>query len=351
MNKKQSLLPLLLCNFLTLSSLPAIAQITPDNTLGAEGSRLTPNAFINGGNADKIEGGAQRGSNLFHSFSQFNVGDGQRVYFGNPSGVENILTRVTGGNASNIFGTLGVDGAANLFLINPNGILFGQNARLDVRGSFVGTTANAIQFGNQGNFSATNPQAPPLLTVQPSALLFVQLNQGTITNYSQAPAGINPAGQDVTGLRVPDGKSLLLVGGNINIDGGSLRAYGGRIDLAGLAAPGNIGLNVAGDTLSLTVPSDVQRGNISLTNQAFVDVSGAGKGDIAINARNLEISNSFLEAGISTGLGDGSTKGGDININADSISLSNGAQIAALTDGKGNAGNIFIAGPRFNFSG
>ncbi|MBD2603784.1 filamentous hemagglutinin N-terminal domain-containing protein [Scytonema hofmannii FACHB-248] len=127
MKNQQSLLPLLLCSFLALPNSPVIAQITPDNTLGAESSRLTPNALINGGNADKIEGGAQRGSNLFHSFSQLNVGNGQRVYFGNPSGVENILTRVTGGNASNIFGTLGVDGAANLFLINPNGILFGQN--------------------------------------------------------------------------------------------------------------------------------------------------------------------------------------------------------------------------------
>ena len=74
---------------------------------------------------------------------------------------------MTGGNASNILGTLGVDGAANLFLMNPNGILFGENARLDLGGSFVGTTANGVQFGEQGNFSATNPEAPGLLTVNP----------------------------------------------------------------------------------------------------------------------------------------------------------------------------------------
>ncbi|MHC5675641.1 filamentous hemagglutinin N-terminal domain-containing protein, partial [Nostoc sp.] len=187
----------LLCLISTAFSLysPAQAQITPDNTLGGEASQIKQNVLINGALGDKIEGGAARGSNLFHSFSEFNIPDGQRVYFANPIGIENILTRVTGGNASNIFGTLGVAGAANLFLINPNGILFGQNARLDVQGSFVGTTANGVQFGNQGFFSATNPQAPPLLTIQPSALWFNQLNQNAaIQNNSVAAVGKDSSG-------------------------------------------------------------------------------------------------------------------------------------------------------------
>ncbi|MDF5724537.1 MAG: filamentous hemagglutinin N-terminal domain-containing protein [Rhizonema sp. PD37] len=75
------------------------------------------------------------------------------------------FTRVTGGQASNILGTLGVEGSANLFLLNPNGIMFGPNARLDVRGSFLGTTANSFLFPQGIEFSATNPQAPPLLTI------------------------------------------------------------------------------------------------------------------------------------------------------------------------------------------
>jgi filamentous hemagglutinin family protein len=119
---------------------PAQAQITPDNTLGAESSQLNQSVLINNILSDKIGGGATRGSNLFHSFSQFNINNRQSVYFANPSGVLNILTRVTGPNGSNILGTLGVDGGANLFLINPNGILFGPNAKLDVKSSFVGTT-------------------------------------------------------------------------------------------------------------------------------------------------------------------------------------------------------------------
>lgn len=144
MSKKLRLVPkLLLCGFLTFVSSKAHAQINPDNTLGAETSRVNQNVQIKGALGDSIEGGAQRGINLFHSFNEFNIKDGQRVYFVNPAGVSNILTRVTGSNVSNILGTMGVDGAANLFLINPNGILFGKNASLDIGGSFVGTTANA----------------------------------------------------------------------------------------------------------------------------------------------------------------------------------------------------------------
>jgi filamentous hemagglutinin family protein len=135
--------------------------------------------------AARIEGGAARGANLFHSFGEFNVDVGQRVYFANPDGIQNILTRVTGRDISNVLGTLGVDGNASLFLLNPNGIIFGRNASLDVRGSFVGTTADGFQFTGQGVFSATNPEAPALLTVAPSALLFSRMGSGVITNQSQ----------------------------------------------------------------------------------------------------------------------------------------------------------------------
>ncbi|WP_229424017.1 filamentous hemagglutinin N-terminal domain-containing protein [Moorena producens] len=137
----------------------ALAQITPDQTLGNESSVVTPNLTITGEPGDLIEGGATRGSNLFHSFQDFNVGQLQRVYFANPAGIDHILSRVTGSNISNILGTLGVDGGANLFLLNPNGIVFGQNARLDIAGSFFATTANSLVFNNGTEFSATNPEA------------------------------------------------------------------------------------------------------------------------------------------------------------------------------------------------
>ena len=126
----------------------ALAQITPDATLGAESSVVMP-TNINGVPSDLIDGGAIRGSNLFHSFREFNSGEGLGAYFTNPAGITNILSRVTGNDPSNILGRLGVlGGNANLFLINPNGIIFGPNASLDIGGSFVGSTASSINFAD-----------------------------------------------------------------------------------------------------------------------------------------------------------------------------------------------------------
>ena len=181
-----------------------LAQITPDGTLGAEGSVVNPDV-IKGIPSDRIDGGAIRGSNLFHSFLEFNIGEGRAAYFSNPAAIENIFSRVTGSNPSHLLGTLGVLGNANLFFLNPNGILFGPNASLDLGGSFVGSTASSIAFPDGTQFSATNPQAPPLLTVnvqQPIGLRF-EGQEGLITNVADLAVG-----QDLT-----------LAGGNLDLQG------------------------------------------------------------------------------------------------------------------------------------
>ncbi|MEH1940459.1 MAG: filamentous hemagglutinin N-terminal domain-containing protein [Nostoc sp.] len=347
----------------------ALAQITPDGTLGNNSSRITPNVNIKGGAADRIDGGATRGTNLFHSFQEFNVGELQRVYFANPTGISNILTRVTGSNVSNILGTLGVDGGANLFFLNPNGILFGNNARLDVAGSFVGTTANSFVFGNGLEFSATNPQTPSLLlTVNPSALFFNQLQAGRIDNSSIASAGDN-----IFGLGVPDGRSLLLVGGDIAIDEGGLNAPGGRVELAGVAGEGIVGLNVDGNNLSLIVPDGVAKADISLSNQALVSTSGEGGGAIQVWGKRVTVSGgSQIEAstlGGLTGKGlsvnasesvqvigespteirsglfaetSGTGDAGDLTINTRQLQILAGGKISAGTSNAGAAGDLTV---------
>ncbi|MEA5602784.1 filamentous hemagglutinin N-terminal domain-containing protein [Nostoc sp. UHCC 0252] len=324
------------------------SNIVPDNTLGAESSQVIDN--FQGLPIEVVTGGATRQINLFHSFQEFNISEGRGAYFFSPSAdIQNILARVTGNNPSEILGTLGTFGSSspNLFLINPNGIVFGNNASLNVQGSFVATTANGLQFGNRGVFSATNPQAVPLLTINPSVLLFNQIQaNGGIINQSQAPAGTNLIGQDVTGLQVADGKSLLFVGGNINIDGGGIHAYGGNIELAGLAAPGNVGLNIAGDNLSLVIPENVERANVLLSNGAEVNVRGADGGNIKIQARNVNFAKeSILRAGIAAGLGTPNSQGGDITINATGTTLIDNSFIANIVQERafGNAGDINIA--------
>jgi filamentous hemagglutinin family protein len=345
----------------------ASAQIITDGTL--------PNNSIvtSDGSTLNITGGTQAGGNLFHSFREFSVPTNGAVLFNNAVDIQNIISRVTGGSVSNIDGLIRANGTANLFLINPSGIIFGQNARLDIGGSFVGTTANALQFGNIGFFSATDQNIPsPLLTINPSALLFNQINQNAaIQNNSIAPTGTDPAGFDAFGLRVPDGKSLLLVGGNLSMDGGQLNAYSGRVELGGLAQAGTVALSVDGDHLSLRFPENVVRTSVSLNNQAAIYVEGTGGGDIVVNAENLEIlEGSILSGGIGAGLGTPETIGGDITLNATgeikvagesivsnlvrlgnggnitivsrSFSLQDGAQLVASTYGRGDAGKVNI---------
>lgn len=192
------------------SPLPSFSQsIVPDNTLGSENSVITPNVEINNQIIDLINGGASRGSTLFHSFEKFSITEGQRVYFANPSDIANIFSRVTGNNHSDIFGTLGVLGDANLYLLNPNGIIFGPNASLDVAGSFAASTSGGVVFDNGYTFSATNPDSPPLLTVT------------TPLGISQ---WLTPTGEITSTGNLSAGQDLSFIGQTIDLEGGQLTA-------------------------------------------------------------------------------------------------------------------------------
>jgi filamentous hemagglutinin family protein len=320
----------------------ALAQVVPDNTLGGENSVVTSTDSV-----DAISGGATRERNLFHSFDRFSVPTNSIAFFNNPTEIQNIFSRVTGGSISNIDGLIKANGTANLFLLNPNGIVFGQNAQLNIGGSFVASTANAIQFGEQGFFSATDPNAPPLLTVNPSAFLFNQARAAAIENNSKADAGRDPAGNSgYFGLKVPFGRSLLLVGGDIKADGGGIAAFGGHVDLAAVAGTGTVGLNVNEDKLSLSVPDSLSRADVLLNNKAGFIVSAGGGGDIAITARNISIdNNSSLNAGILSNFGSEGAQAGDINLNAtEAVALNNNSEIlnSVFNDAVGNSGNINI---------
>ncbi|WP_008310799.1 filamentous hemagglutinin N-terminal domain-containing protein [Leptolyngbya sp. PCC 6406] len=165
-----------------INPIAATAQIIPDGTLGPEQSTLNTGT-VNGLPADLIQGGAIRGDNLFHSFTEFNVGDSQRVYFAHPDTVSRIIGRVTGNNASFINGTLGVIGSADLFLFNPNGVVFGPNAHLDIQGSFLGSTANSLDWGSGLEFSPTDSEAPTLLAIYlPVSLTYHQGNHNLWLN-------------------------------------------------------------------------------------------------------------------------------------------------------------------------
>ncbi|BAY09894.1 two-partner secretion domain-containing protein [Calothrix sp. NIES-2098] len=320
-----------------------LAQVTPDTSLGSESSVVIPNLTIENLPSDLIDRGAIRGINLFHSFQEFNVEAGRGVYFTNPQGIENILSRVTGTNPSNILGTLGVLGNANLYLMNPNGIVFSENASLDVQGSFVATTANAIRLGNTGLFSASEPASSDLLSIHPTALFYnVLAKEAAIVNRSQE------------GINVPNGQSLFLIGGNVKLEGGVINAPGGRVELGGLTAPGIIEMKIdsLGKLENVSFPMEVQRADVELSNQAKVLVTAAGGGSISVNTQNLNIlGRSSLNAGIANNAGTVDTVAGDINVDATGvITLKESSVIQNIVNegATGNAGKINLVGDSLN---
>jgi filamentous hemagglutinin family protein len=333
-----------------------------DRTLGTQVS--------GNGNNFSITGGVTKGQTLFHSFTDFSVPTNGQANFTNPVGNRDIITRVTGNLFSDINGTVNTNGA-NFFLINPNGIVLGTNARLNVGKAFVGSTANsidlvdgsgrAITFGTNANGDA------PLLSVAPNVLFDVsRLNLG----------GGNGAISNFGTLQTPNNSQYIgLIGGNVSLNGGKINAPGGRVELGGLSAPGTVGLGIEGNTTRAQFPANVARGDVSLTNQARVNVADAGGGDIAITAKNLEISSaSVVRGGIETRLGtpeavagdikidatgelviagletaiannvrlNSQGNGGNITINTGSFSLRDGANLQASTFGRGNAGNVTV---------
>jgi filamentous hemagglutinin family protein len=248
--------------------------IIPDATLGAEGSVVTPGVNVGGVSAERIDGGAVRGVNLFHSFQEFNVRNGGAAYFANPIGIENILSRVTGTNPSTIFGKLGVLGNANLFLINPNGIIFGAGAQLDIRGSFFASTASSFKFPDGSEFSATNPIAPPLLTVNvtPGLQWGTSLPGASITNRGNLAVGRNLTlfadKLDLQGQLEAFGDLTLLAQDTVKVrDSGTspfLALSGGN-----LTVQGNGGI----DILALNHPTStpfVSGGNLSLISDGII---------------------------------------------------------------------------------
>ncbi|HBE56993.1 MAG TPA: filamentous hemagglutinin [Cyanobacteria bacterium UBA11149] len=338
----------------------AFAQIIPDNTLNTNVNQA--------GNVFNITGGTSVGGNLFHSFTEFSIPSGNEAFFDyNVTDISHIISRVTGNKISNINGIIHANGGANLFLINPNGIVFGPNASLNIGGSFIASTADAIEFTDGNLFSAKDTQNPPLLSIN--------LPIGLQYNSNVADVEVQQSN-----LAVSPHQTLSLLGGNVNINGGKLIAPGGQIYLGGLLGEGRISLQ----NIIPSFPPSIQRGNVTLSNGAIANVttttrggnitvysdnlniagdsqlragiasnsglSGAIAGDILINATgDISISDKSLIANTvsSSALGNG----GNIHITANSLALTSGGRIETITQATGKAGNIEINTKNLDISG
>jgi filamentous hemagglutinin family protein len=355
--------------FLSLVALDRLnAQIIPDSSLGNENSIVSPDVIIKDNPASLIEGGAIRNNSLFHSFSEFNIEEGNRIYFANPEGIQNIFSRVTGNNLSQILGTLGVNGNANLFLINPNGIIFGNNARLDLNGSFVATTAKSVLFNDNIAFSSNNPQPVPLLTINTPIGLQFGSKAEPIINRSQIT---NEIGNKI-GITVNPEQNITLLGGNVLFEAGYLTAPNGRIEIGSVAPISLVEIVPIENNWQLNYRGVNKFQDISLTQGAVISSgSGDGTGNINIQANKLSVlEGSFIAAEnlgeinggkltikatesievrgnnaddinsyISTDIYD-SGKGATLSIKTKTLLVTDGGFISAATDKLGNAGNI-----------
>ena len=344
-----------------LIPLCAEAQVTPDGT--------TSTAVNQDGNNFTIEQGDRIDDNLFHSFNEFSVPTLGSAVFNNAGDIANIFSRVTGSSISNIDGILGANGTTNLYLINPNGIIFGENASLNLGGSFFASTADSLLFEGDAEFSAVDPQATPLLEVSIPIGARFRDNPGDIINRSIIENG----SEEKVGLEITTGNNLVFLGGDLSFEAGNATARGGNIYLGGLAEAGTVILNQNG---SLSFPGDLVLADITLSKAADINTLGTGGGNITIDAQNLSLAadefSSLIRAGIAADststeaqAGDiainvaeniilnrssitnqinsgGIGNAGDLIINTNFLELTNGGRISANTFGKGNAGTVNI---------
>ncbi len=374
-----------------LASPPAEAQnaIATDGSLGGAAVDVGVGIDPTGQTVDYLisdDLGSLRGDNLFHSFARFGIGTGEIASFTGPDHVKNVISRVTGGDPSNIDGTLrSTMPDADIWLLNPRGIVFGEGARLEVPGSFHAATADYLGFEEGGDrFDARLQLSSVLSTARPSAFGFL-------------PETIVAAPIDVTGsaLSVLPGKTLELAGGDIALTGTTLGAPAGTIAIRGgqividhsqvlaenidSATPGRLEID-ANDSLRfdssrVSVSSSaagsagaieiVSGGPIELVNRGLLlaDSRLGDAGTIAVEAGSLELRNGTISAG-GGGSGDGgviaidtgalsidvgsvsarsgrSGDAGTITVDADSVRLHN-ASISAISGGEGRGGSIAI---------
>jgi filamentous hemagglutinin family protein len=304
------LIPLLLIVYTT----PTLAEVVLDGTLG-------PAIELDGPDFDiAAELGQQHGGNLFHSFKWFNLDKEETATFSGPNTVENIIGRVTGGKSF-------VDGKlrskisqADLYLINPDGFIFGQNATLDLQGSLHISTASQLRLGETGRFETRHPQNSLLVSAPPSAFGFL----------NSKPASIEIRGSK---LATQDGQTLSILGGQLDINGGRLTAVSGRINLAAVLEANQLKSTSSG----LVVDANAQLGQITLKNNASINVGKLGAGDIYIRGGHFFLDNSKIIANTEV-----DKDSGMIVIDANELRLEKEAHINSRALGPGQGGQIII---------
>ena len=269
------------------------AQVVPDGSLSTEVTTSDRLNYI-------IEAGNRQGNNLFHSFESFSVPTNGSVLFNNATDLQNIFSRVTGGSISEIDGLIRSLGETNLFLLNPNGIIFGEGAVLDIGGSFFASTGESINFADGTKFSAINSNDEPLLTVSIPIGLQYGSNPGDIRVLGTGQQIINNTDpllvaplplvrtNNRANLEVAARKTLALVGGDVTLEASSLRANEGRIEL-GAVSSGIVGLEQTASEWQLDYTQAIINKDINLQPLSALDASGITSQGIYLTGRQITL--------------------------------------------------------------
>jgi filamentous hemagglutinin family protein len=340
------LIPLFCLSFIdSISPNAVLAQVTPDGT--------TSTTVDANGNNLEINDGDRAGDNLFHSFDDFSVPNGGEAFFNNAADIVNIFSRVTGGNISNIDGLIRANGGASLFLINPAGIVFGENASLDIGGSFYGSSADSILF-EDGEFSATDLENPPLLTINAPIGLSFRDEPGDITvrGNGQGTRTTNELIDTEEALRVGSNQTFALVGGNINLEGATIKTLGGRIELASVEGNERVNLTSVAEGFSLGYEGVQNFRDIQLSQAATVDAGGLVAGDIRLQGKNITLTEGSQIGSSTVGTSLSQDTPGIVEINAidtitiDGVNPSNDVSSGIFSqvdfDAVGNASDLNI---------
>jgi filamentous hemagglutinin family protein len=322
---------------LALCAQPLLGGVVLDGSFGRSGA--VPS--LNNDFAIQAAFGKRVGGNLFQSFSQFNLNSSQSATFMGPSNVHNILARVTSGSPSSIDGTIDSDiRGANLFFMNPAGVMFGQHAQLDVSGSFAVTTANYLKLAGGGRFNANLGGGDVLTSAPVSSFGFLNSAPAPVSiasgnNTRDSKGSLIPG---LGGLSIAPHQSFSVVAGDIALNGGTVRGQGSRVNLVSVKSPGEVQL----DATNINSPLDVSRftafGTISLSNLALIDASGPGGGPVVLRAGNLYLDSSDVLAQTT-----GSIHGGTIDIvTTQNMRITNAGVISSTTTSSGDGGNITI---------
>ncbi|MBF0615148.1 MAG: filamentous hemagglutinin N-terminal domain-containing protein [Magnetococcales bacterium] len=287
---------LIACSIGAPMSLTA-GNVTFDGSLGSGGVATRIGSTF----AIPQERGRTVGTNLFHSFSQFDLSRGEVASF-TGSSVNNILARVTGGNPSNIDGTIqSTIPGANFYLMNPSGLLFGPHAALDLTGSFYATTADYLKFSDRDVFYADLMRTSLFVSVDPKVFGFLSSTPSQIIVRGSGSVVAQSSGKN--GLMVNDGKNLSLIGGDINIttdengNAPQIQAHKGRINLVSLSGTGELILTDNGVEFS----NNQSGGDISINGKSDTDDRSVGninsdEGMVFIRGGNLTMRTASIHA-------------------------------------------------------